>query len=142
MPDEILLIPNGTLAIVDYKTARLKEEDTLRPLYEIQLNVYARIAERLQTDKRDYPFPRRVEMLGSTYYDPITELDCVDKIRAEGFLMEFRACWSPVERRDDWLNELIDWAWTILSGDKPPSARPNCEVCKAYQMIASVIGNR
>ncbi|MCS7300334.1 MAG: PD-(D/E)XK nuclease family protein, partial [Fimbriimonadales bacterium] len=137
VPDEILLAPEGTLAIVDYKTARFKEQDTLRPLYEVQLNVYARIAENLQVNKPDYPFPRPVETLGLIYYDPITEVDRPDKVHAEGFLMEFRACWSPVARRDDWIDELIGRAWAILSRPQPPPPNPACKVCEAYQTIAS-----
>ncbi|MCX7926327.1 MAG: PD-(D/E)XK nuclease family protein [Fimbriimonadales bacterium] len=139
VPDEILQTPNGTLAIIDYKTARFKEEDPFRPLYEIQLNVYARIAEQLQTNKPDYPFPCPVETLGLIYYDPITEVDRVDKIHGRGFLMEFRACWSPVARRDDWLDALIAQAWAILSRPEPPPAHPNCKVCPTYEMIASFL---
>lgn len=140
VPDEILLTPNGTLAIIDYKTARFKEEDSLRPLYEVQLNVYARIAETLQESKPDYPFPCTVETLGLIYYDPITEVDSIDKIHAEGFLMEFRACWSPVNRCEKLMDELIEHAWSILSRPAPPPAHPNCKVCEVYRVIASVMG--
>ncbi len=141
VPDEILLTPNGTLAIVDYKTARFREADSLRPLYEAQLNVYARIAERFQEPRPNYPFPCDVETLGLIYYDPVTEVDRADKVHAEGFLMEFRACWSPVARRDDWLDELIERAWAILSLPAPPLPNPACKVCEAYRAIASVMGD-
>lgn len=139
VPDEILRTPNGTLAILDYKTARFKADDPLRPLYEVQLNVYARIAENLQEKKPDPPFPCAVETLGLIYYDPITEVDRVDKIHSDGFLMEFRACWSPVARRDAWVDELIEQAWSILSRPTPPSAHPACKVCEAYRKIASAM---
>ncbi|MCX7994069.1 MAG: PD-(D/E)XK nuclease family protein [Fimbriimonadales bacterium] len=139
VPDEILLTPNDTLTIVDYKTARFKENDSLRPLYEVQLNVYARIAETLQIAKPGYPFPRPVEALGLLYYDPITEVDCPEKVHSGGFLMEFRACWSPVERQDAWVDELVERAWSILSRSEPPPTRPNCPTCEAYQLIASAL---
>lgn len=139
VPDEVLLTPNGTLAILDYKTARFKADDSLRPLYEVQLNVYARIAENLRADKPEHPYPCPVETLGLIYYDPITEVDRIDKIHAEGFLMEFRAFWTPVPRRDEWLDGLIAQAWSILSRPTPPPANPACAVCAAYQKIASVM---
>ena len=55
-PDEILRAPDGGLIIIDYKTAHFKPEDSLRPLYEVQLNVYARIAENL-APRSGYPSP-------------------------------------------------------------------------------------
>ena len=84
-PDEILLAPDGSLIIIDYKTARYNPEDHLRPLYEVQLNVYARIAENL-APRSGYPFPCRVQTLGLMYYDPLTEVDHPDKINTRGFL--------------------------------------------------------
>jgi hypothetical protein len=72
-PDEILLAPDGGLIIIDYKTARFKPEDSLRPLYEVQLNVYARIAENFTPPRNGYPFPCRVQTLGLMYYDPLTD---------------------------------------------------------------------
>ncbi|OYT74577.1 MAG: hypothetical protein CFK49_07630 [Armatimonadetes bacterium JP3_11] len=101
--------------------------------------MYARIAENLQATKPDYPFPRPVETLGLIYYDPITEVDRVDKIHSGGFLMEFRACWSPVARLDALVDVLIERAWSILSRPTPPPAHPTCEACAAYRRIASVI---
>lgn len=140
VPDEVLLLPNGALAIVDYKTARFKETDSLRPLYEVQLNVYARIAENLRVDKPEHPYPRPVETLGLIYYDPITEVDRTDKLQTDGFLMEFRAHWSAVPRRDEWVNALVEQAWTILSRPTPPLAREDCKVCEAYRAIAAAVG--
>jgi hypothetical protein len=83
-PDEILRAPDGGLIIIDYKTARFKPEDSLRPLYEVQLNVYARIAENLTPPRNGYPFPCRVQTLGLMYYDPLTEVDHPDKITPAG----------------------------------------------------------
>ncbi|MCL6532207.1 MAG: PD-(D/E)XK nuclease family protein [Armatimonadetes bacterium] len=136
-PDEILKTPGGKLIIIDYKTARYKEADSFRKLYEVQLNVYARIAENL-SPPRD-PFPGKVQAIGLMYYDPITEVEHPDKIGSQGFLMEFRACWVPVERQDSFLDELLERAWAILSREKPPASNGNCKTCEAYEMIASVL---
>jgi hypothetical protein len=117
-PDEILLAPDGSLIIIDYKTARYNPKDHLRPLYEVQLNVYARIAENL-APRSGYPFPCRVQTLGLMYYDPLTEVNRPDKINTRGFLMEFHAHWVPIQRRDEWIDELLARAWAILSQPSP-----------------------
>jgi len=45
-PDDILRMADGATHIVDYKTARLTDaQDDLLPLYDVQLNSYAYIAE-------------------------------------------------------------------------------------------------
>jgi len=138
-PDEILRAPDGGLIIIDYKTARFKPEDSLRPLYEVQLNVYARIAENLTPPRNGYPFPCRVQTLGLMYYDPLTEVDRPDKINTRGFLMEFHAHWVPIQRRDEWIDELLARAWAILSQPAPPDGASNCKTCQAYQAIANAL---
>jgi hypothetical protein len=137
-PDEILLAPDGSLIIIDYKTARYNPKDHLRPLYEVQLNVYARIAENL-APRGGYPFPCRVQTLGLMYYDPLTEVDRPDKINTRGFLMEFHAHWVPIQRRDEWIDELLARAWAILSQPAPPDGASNCKTCQAYQAIANAL---
>lgn len=137
-PDEILLAPNGSLIIIDYKTARYNPKDHLRPLYEVQLNVYARIAENL-APRSGYPFPCRVQTLGLMYYDPLTEVDRPDKINTRGFLMEFHAHWVPIPRRDAWIDELLMRAWAILSQPAPPAGASNCKTCQAYRAIANAL---
>jgi hypothetical protein len=58
-PDDILRMADGATHIVDYKTARLTEaQDELMPVYEVQLNGYAYIAE-------------------ATGYGPVTQLSLI-----------------------------------------------------------------
>ena len=137
-PDEILRAPDGSLIIIDYKTARYNPKDHLRPLYEVQLNVYARIAENL-APRDGYPFPCRVRTLGLMYYDPLTEVDRPDKINMRGFLMEFHAHWVPIPRRDAWIDELLARAWAILSQPTPPAGASNCKTCQTYEAIAKAL---
>lgn len=138
-PDEILQTPSGELIIIDYKTARFKTDDPFRPLYEVQLNVYARIAENLGKSVDGFPSPCRVQALGLMYYDPITEVDAPHKINGDSFLMEFRAQWLPIERQDEQIDALLRRAWAILSQDAPPAANPTCKTCAAYTTIASYL---
>ena len=56
-PDEIILLQDSSFVIVDYKTARMNENQTsILPLYETQLNAYAVIAE----ENGYNPFPNSV----------------------------------------------------------------------------------
>ncbi len=46
VPDEMFLRNDGSYLIADYKTARFTDhQDELSPMYEVQLNGYAQIAE-------------------------------------------------------------------------------------------------
>lgn len=139
MPDEILHTTDGSLIIIDYKTARHKPDDPLRPLYEVQLNVYARIAESLAQPRAGYPFPARVDALGLMYYDPLTEEVSFEKLNTQGFLMEFHAYWVGIERCDARIDELLARAWHILSQPTPPAGNPNCKTCQVYQAIATAL---
>ena len=48
IPDELFERPDGSYGIIDYKTARYTgTQDTLMPVYEVQLNGYAYIAEAI-----------------------------------------------------------------------------------------------
>jgi hypothetical protein len=65
-PDDILRMADGGTHIVDYKTARLTEaQDDLMPVYEVQLNGYAYIA-----DATGYG---PVAHLSLIYFEPQTE---------------------------------------------------------------------
>jgi hypothetical protein len=56
MPDEMIRKKDGSVFIVDYKTARFTERaDTLLPLYGVQLNVYGHIATKLEASRHFTP---------------------------------------------------------------------------------------
>jgi hypothetical protein len=84
-PDEILQRDDRSHIIVDYKTAKFtKNQDSLLPLYQVQLNAYAYIGERCGFDP--------VSGLALVYMEPQTDLtqDQLDHlVKQEGFLMAF-----------------------------------------------------
>lgn len=73
------------LSIIDYKTSRPTEgQDSLLPVYRVQLNRYARIAERLGKGTA-----RRLALL---YYEPKTDItvqDLAGLMDDDGFSMRF-----------------------------------------------------
>lgn len=103
VPDELFRRPDGSLVILDNKTARFtKNQDVLLPLYEVQLNAYAWIAERLGMGK--------VNGLGLVYYEPQTEMttENVDEVLADdGFSMKFQAKALPLDLRLDRIPPLL-----------------------------------
>jgi ATP-dependent exoDNAse (exonuclease V) beta subunit len=67
-PDDIVRKANGSLLVLDYKTSRFTEnQDSLLPLYRIQLNSYAFICERIGMGN--------VSALALVYYEPVTDVD-------------------------------------------------------------------
>ena len=93
VPDLLLGLPNNRLAILDLKTARFSDhQDSLLPMYQIQLNGYALIAEGLGLGT--------VEALGLIYGEPPanddnTGLDAL--VNDCGFSMPFKATAMPIE---------------------------------------------
>src|SRR5690606_9708081 len=84
-PDGIFVLSDGAFLIIDYKTARFTAaQDELLPIYRLQLNVYARIAETSGFAP--------VRGLFLIYTEPCTgAADCCGRCRNDGFEMAFRA---------------------------------------------------
>jgi hypothetical protein len=86
-PDGVLVRSDGSKAIIDYKTGRYTTgQDALRPMYDIQLNGYALIADRTGLGP--------VVQVALVYTEPVTvgDADFLDHARTpDGFRMGFRA---------------------------------------------------
>ena len=136
VPDLMLGLPINGLAILDLKTARYSDhQDELLPMYEVQLNGYALIAESLGMG--------HVEALGLIYCEPPTNDDdgnldaCVGD---HGFKMPFRATAVPVGLDRTLIPPLLERAKGILGMEKPPQAREGCKDCKVAGEMAGLWG--
>lgn len=110
-PDNIFRLQDGTIHIVDYKTARFTpKQDELYPLYEIQLNSYALLAHKLPVSK-----------LSLVYCEPNSELD-----NDIDFNLKFSPKIVPVELNTKLIPGLLKKAKEIVDQETPPPARPNC----------------
>src|SRR6266481_2060152 len=93
VPDEILRHPEHGLWIGDYKTARFTDtQDTLAPMYQVQLNSYGVIAPKIGLGS--------VYGLGLLYYEPVTEVNDADRdflIRDDSFFLEFSPKLKPIQ---------------------------------------------
>ena len=136
IPDLVLGLPNDRLAILDLKTARYsKHQDFLLPMYQIQLNGYALIAEGLGMGS--------VEALGLVYGEPPpndddTGLDAL--VSDVGFSMPFKTTAMPIELDRAMIPPLLRRAKGILEMEKAPLGREGCKECRLVEEMARICG--
>jgi hypothetical protein len=125
VPDEILEHSRRGLWIGDYKTARLTDaQDELAPMYEIQLNCYALIAETIGMGS--------VYGLGLLYYEPVTvfaEEDPDFLIRDDGFFLRFAPKLKPLEIDLARISPLFRIVREICDTPECPPGRIGCVDC-------------
>ena len=140
VPDDIFLKSDGGYSIIDYKTARYSKyvEDTLLPMYRVQLNAYAYIGFRNNFDP--------ISSLLLCYYEPQThlldedleELDSVLKIN--GFLMPFMAHIEEIELDPENIIEpLLGKVREIGDRKESPEGRENCEDCGRLERLRGLL---
>jgi hypothetical protein len=125
-PDEILRRESGDLSILDYKCAKFTDgQDRLKPLYEVQLNAYAWIAEQMGMG--------RATRLALVYYEPLNAIpddEVVGLIGEEGFGLRFGATVVPVEVHPESIPTLLNEARRIIDLPQAPDGRDGCKDCK------------
>ena len=136
VPDLMLGLPQQRLAILDLKTARFSDhQDSLLPMYQVQLNGYALIAESLGMGT--------VEALGLIYGEPPPNdqnkgLDAL--VDDCGFSMPFRATAMPIELDRALIQPLLRKAKTLLEMKSPPEGREGCKECRLVYEMARLSG--
>jgi hypothetical protein len=126
-PDDVFRLRDGSVHIVDYKTGKATEtQDELFPLYEVQLNVYAFIGEKLNRF--------RAKSLSLLYFEPMTAFavgSLPDLVSADGFQLRF----GPVHKEvvcqaDKLVPQLLRKARSIYDGANAPRGTDNCRDCE------------
>jgi len=105
--------------IIDYKTAKfIERQDELFPLYEVQLNVYAYLAEKYGL--------KPVTNLSLVYCQPNEDLD-----NDEDFKLSFKAYCLKVDLKLDMVPKLLLRAREIVDSKEPPEPIKGCKgICK------------
>ena len=139
IPDAIYQRPNRDIVIVDYKTARYTSgQDDLLPVYEIQLNGYAYIAEKLGI--------KPVESLYSIYFEPPEreshEVIAKRYTTAEGFEMPFKPVVHRIRKDTKEIETLMDKAYGIYALTNPPKGRKECKDCKNVANLSNLLYSR
>ena len=135
VPDEVIKKKDGSFAILDYKTAKYTNgQDHLLPMYEIQLNGYAYIAERIGI--------KPVNELYLVYYQPFTDLthSTVDDFTSnEGFSMDFIEKVVSIDMNMNRIPQLLIDAKRIYDQSKFPPGRAGCKNCNLMDDLFLVI---
>lgn len=132
-PDAIFVRADGSKSIIDYKTGRhTAGQDQLRPMYDVQLNGYALIADRVGLGP--------VNQVALVYTEPVTDgdADSLDEARTqEGFRMGFRAKVVPVDLDPGKIPPLLRKARRIFVAKEPPTGAKGCEDCANFETLVS-----
>ncbi len=131
-PDGILVRADGKAVIVDYKTAKYTgKQDALFPMYSVQLNVYALIADHMGLPP--------VAALALIYMEPATTADhCQGRCKDHGFEMLFQGRILPVEL-DCNIEPLLARTRRVFELLKPPLGLPECKTCTSIEAITGLI---
>jgi hypothetical protein len=132
-PDAIFVKPDRSKAIIDYKTGRhTAGQDQLLPMYEVQLNGYALIANRVGLGP--------VNQIALVYTEPVTDGDAKlldDASTNDGFRMGFHAKVVAVDLDPSKIPPLLRKARRIFDAKKPPTGARGCEDCADFDMLLS-----
>jgi len=133
VPDDILNVDGGYI-ILDYKTSRYTaNQDKLLPMYEVQLNSYAAIAEKTS-------FFKPIKGLYLVYHEPQTqEEDAKGSFDAFGFKMGFVPHVVTVEVDPASLDPLLEKARKIYDGPEPLGNK-SCKDCMALAEVVGMLG--
>jgi hypothetical protein len=134
VPDEIIQLPDRSYYIIDYKTAKYTDTQyELKPMYEVQLNGYAYIAEQIGISP--------VSGLYLVYYEPSTdiELSAIDNFILEnGFSMNFSGKVIQVEIDRNRIMDLLERAREIYDYESLPPGRDRCQNCLLIKKILQI----
>ena len=132
--DTLLRKTDSSLFILDEKTAQPKEEThPLERLYDVQLNGYAKIANKLEMGP--------VSGLGIVYNVPqqFSEEVTIDKvIKDDGYSMTFKPVIREVALNQDYLDELIDKACELILTPTCPEGIVTCKNCDVIDQLVEL----
>jgi len=130
--DDILVRVDGSRAVPDWKTAKFSEtQDKLRPLYDVQLNVYSILSEK------DGKAPVDLFLV---YMEPCTEPSYVaTNIVGHGFRMEFSAVVVPVKRDRGVVRKALNLTREIADMPTAPKGNENCKECQQLDKIIGLL---
>ena len=136
--DDVVRLRNESLVILDYKTGRhTAGQDALAPMYRVQLNAYALIAEKTGMG--------RVSGLALIYYEPQTSVgaDDVDSVVGpDGFAMRFNAKVLPVALEPETIPPLLARVREIYDLPFPPTGRAGCKDCRSLEELLALSNNQ
>jgi hypothetical protein len=134
MPDEVFSKKDGTLCLVDYKTAKFKgADDPFMPIYETQLWGYARLLEHEGVGT--------VSSAALVYFaNTLHEYseNSLDLLTTEGIKVPFEVKIHEVKLDLEALNPLLKDFRKYADMPTPPEAVEGCKTCKRLNCLFDV----
>lgn len=136
VPDDIFQKTDGSYYIVDYKTAKYTaNQDSLLPIYIVQLNGYVLIAERCGL--------KPVSGIGLCYYEPQTNVNSssLDSVLLDqGFYMPFTAHLLELDLDPVIIvSPLLAMVRELGDREDTPDSRKGCEDCRRLEGIVGAL---
>jgi hypothetical protein len=135
VPDALFKCKDNTYCIIDYKTARWSQaQEDILPMYRVQLNGYAYIAEQVGF----HP----VSKAGLLYFEAQTLSERIEDFESlvmkDGFHVQFCARYREVELDPHRIiPPLLQQARNLTDLNDPPASRKGCNDC---QKLEGLIG--
>ena len=136
IPDLIFQRPDNSYGIVDYKTAKYTaNQDAFMPVYQIQLNGYAYIAEGTGY--------RPVNDLYLVYFEPPYK-EAYEQItdghtNGNGFEMPFKPTVHRIKKDTKEIDRLLEKASKIYELGKPPKGLDACKDCERLKGLINMV---
>ncbi len=135
IPDELFQRPDGTYGIIDYKTARYTgNQDMLMPVYEVQLNGYAYIAEATGLKPVNDLYLAYFEPPAHDHFDELTGRHTTK----EGFEMPFTPIIHRIRKDTKEVASLLARASSIYGMKAPPKGTEGCEDCQRLDELVKL----
>ncbi len=139
IPDLLFERSNGSFAIVDYKTAKYTgNQDQLMPVYQIQLNGYAYIAEAIELKPVKDLYLVYFEPPYKETYEAITD----GHTNGEGFEMPFKPVIHKIKIEPNRIGKLLEKAGEIYRSEKLPERRLGCKDCEKLNNLINMLSIR
>jgi hypothetical protein len=133
-PDDIFVLSDNSHAIIDYKTARYTgTQDSLFPMYKVQLNAYALIGKYNGLDP--------VSSLALVYMEPqsLKDIECENlHHRENGFNMVFAARVLNVPHDEAIIKPLLYRARELFDLHTIPEKTPECQDCQKLKGLIDI----
>ena len=138
VPDLFFERPDGSFAIVDYKTARYTgNQDSFMPVYQIQLNGYAYIAEKLGYKPVKELFLVYFEPPSKEVYEQISD----GHTNGVGFEMPFKPVIHKIKKDGKEVEKLLEKASRIYNFARPPKGINNCSDCEKFENLIKMVND-
>ena len=136
IPDLFFQRPDNSFCIVDYKTARYTgNQDQLMPIYQIQLNGYAYIAEGLGDKPVNDLYLVYFEPPHKDVYEQITDGHTKDS----GFEMPFKPRIHKIKKDTKEVERLLKKAEEAYSKENAPIGLAGCKDCEKLENLINMI---